>query len=64
MGTVTASILSSGTRNDRTGGRALRTGKGIIELVREKRILTEEQLAHSGSGGNDRHTAAVMRARR
>jgi aspartate ammonia-lyase len=46
IGTVTALNPVIGyEKSTELAAEALRTGKGIVELVREKRILTEEQLA-------------------
>lgn len=48
IGTVTALNPVIGyEKATELAAEALRTGKGIVELVREKRILTEEQLAHT-----------------
>jgi aspartate ammonia-lyase len=46
IGTVTALNPVIGyEKATELAAEALRTGKGIVELIREKRILTEEQLA-------------------
>jgi aspartate ammonia-lyase len=46
IGTVTALNPVIGyDKATELAAEALRTGKGIVELVREKRLLTEEQLA-------------------
>jgi aspartate ammonia-lyase len=46
IGTVTALNPVIGyDKATELAAEALRTGKGIVELVREKKILTEEQLA-------------------
>ena len=46
IGTVTALNPVIGyDKATELAAEALRTGKGIVELVREKRVLTEEQLA-------------------
>jgi aspartate ammonia-lyase len=48
IGTVTALNPVIGyEKASELAAEALRTGKGIIELVREKKILTEEQLART-----------------
>jgi aspartate ammonia-lyase len=46
IGTVTALNPVIGyEKSTELAAEALRTGKGIVELVREKKILTEEELA-------------------
>ena len=46
IGTVTAlNPIIGYEKTTELAAEALRTGKGIVELVREKKILTEEQLA-------------------
>jgi aspartate ammonia-lyase len=48
IGTVTALNPVIGyEKTTELAAEALRTGKGIVELVREKRILTQEQLART-----------------
>jgi aspartate ammonia-lyase len=48
IGTVTAMNSVIGyEKATELAAEALRTGKGIVELVRQKRILTEEQLART-----------------
>ncbi len=41
---------------------ALQTDKGILELIREKKLLTEDQIKESaGSGNNDRTGERILK---